>query len=205
MPPQTNFMESTAFEAKTSEVFVFLYCLMLRAVRCNLYPYIIVDCHGAHDTFTAGAVCAATDIVIVTTPDIGSLDGTKQLLQYSLRLRQTYARRQFRSKLVINRCFEGEPDVATLAKSWEDHVTDEPVRIERRDSIERLSRTYQFGAIARDRYLWERIEEIAQMPLSEKAPPAKSTSAVAEGAASVSAIKEVEVRALPAPAFADEK
>jgi hypothetical protein len=95
--------------------------------------------------------------------------------------------------LVINRCFEGEPDVAGLAERWKGHLTDGPVRIERRDSIERLSRTYQFGSIARDRYLWDRIEEISKMPLrTDAVPPPPPLPESAHDTA------EVEGRQLPA-------
>lgn len=172
MPIGMNFMtRKRAFESKTSEVFVFLFALLMRAAYCNRYSNIIVDCHGAHDTFTAGAICAATDIVIVTTPDIGSHVGTKQLIEYSLGLRQVYAPRRFRSKLVINRCFEDEPNVNNLAENWggtlsdgrTSILTDGLLRIDRRETVERLSRTYKFGAVAKDRYLWDKMEEISQM------------------------------------------
>src|SRR5262249_41360269 len=61
-------------------VFLFLRALCYWMAVRSTVGTIILDCHGAHDAFTAASMLAAQKLVVVTTTDPGCFNGTLELL-----------------------------------------------------------------------------------------------------------------------------
>src|SRR5262245_17635390 len=62
-------------------VFLWVKALATWTKQATNNGRIVLDCHGAHDSFTAGAILAADRLVVVTSPDSGSVGGTAELLE----------------------------------------------------------------------------------------------------------------------------
>lgn len=106
--PGELFLSSRVFNAHFTEVFYFIRCLANWALNTDAVRTVILDCHGAHDLFMIGAIHAATDLVVVMTPDPGSFDGTYDLLAFADRLNQETTSVKASIALVINNCRDWE-------------------------------------------------------------------------------------------------
>jgi MinD-like ATPase involved in chromosome partitioning or flagellar assembly len=125
---------------------------------------IIIDCHGAHDLFTLGAILSATDLVTVTTPDAAAFEGTFDLLAFIAKVRQK-AEFLDSSVMVLNFFRDTEKTVLERYKAlylgrkgWPSDV----VTVQQSENIRRLSRSYRFGLISKDPDLRLCIEKIAE-------------------------------------------
>src|SRR5205085_3743007 len=110
--------------------------------------------------FNVGLIRAATDLVIVNTPDMGSIEGTHELLKFAKRVTDSGDTKLPRSVLVVNRCMTGDQSAAMLKSRWQGDLTGGVVTIEKSDLIERTGRSYRFGDIASNHALWKNIGEI---------------------------------------------
>jgi hypothetical protein len=102
--PGDLFLSSGVFGASFLEVFYFLKCLAHWAKTTHNIGTIIIDCHGAHDLFMVGAIHASTELIVTTTPDPGSFDGTFDLLAFADKLKTKLPHLVFPSVLAINNC-----------------------------------------------------------------------------------------------------
>jgi MinD-like ATPase involved in chromosome partitioning or flagellar assembly len=147
-------------DASEDAAFLFFKALSYRARTQNVIQNLIVDCHGAHDLYTVGLIRAATDLVIVTTPDMGSLEGTRELVRFGKSVTFAGGNNLPRSVLVVNRCLENDPNAKQLADKWKEDLNGGVIRIEKNDDVERVARNYLFGSLAAKSEFWQYIEEI---------------------------------------------
>ena len=147
-------------DASEDAAFLFFKALSYRARVQNGIQNLIIDCHGAHDLYTVGLIRAATDLVIVTTPDMGSLEGTRELIRFGKNVTEAGENKLPRSLLVANRCIENDPNAKQLEKKWKEDLTGGVIRIQRDDAVERVSRNYLFGSLASKSGFWKHIEAI---------------------------------------------
>jgi MinD-like ATPase involved in chromosome partitioning or flagellar assembly len=147
---------------------------------------IIIDCHGAHDLWTLGAIFGASDLVTVTTPDSGSYEGTVDLLSFVARLRaesMEKSQKDFlnRSMLVMNFYRDAERGVTQHYKKLTDSDPYWPkqiVEIPGNSRFHQKVRGYQFGRLMDDSGFAEALKPLTDALDSQQAskmPPAIAT------------------------------
>ena len=124
---------------------------------------IVLDCHGAHDMFTVGSILAAQKLIIVTTSDPGSWDGTAELLATVQKIQKEFTTRK---EIIV---------VFNSMHSWDEVPPDiekrfgikglqpkDIVTIAEDKRIRNLMKKYEFGQIAKHRRLWKSIRKICE-------------------------------------------
>jgi hypothetical protein len=164
VPPGKRLLGSDVYNASALEVFYFLRCLVEWTHDTQPTETLVVDCHGAHDLFVVGAIHAATDLVVVTTPDPGSFDGTYDLLAYANHV--ITSRKLFQPStllLVINQVRpsqdQGVKSLVEFFTNNSEKLGGQPFNIETvpgHVDIAAASANYQFGQVAKSR-LWPTI------------------------------------------------
>jgi cellulose biosynthesis protein BcsQ len=163
--PGDLFLSSGVFDASFLEVYYFLKCLACWAQRPNGIGHIIIDCHGAHDLFMVGAIHASTDLIVVTTPDAGSFDGTFDLLAFADKLKSEHPYMTFPSVLVINNCRDWQQsssDAITTFFNGQNRVKlDGIVGVKADDKIREVAVDYHIGKACQSP-IWESVKEIGR-------------------------------------------
>src|SRR5262249_44888413 len=123
-------------------------------------------------------------LVIVTTPEPGSFDGTHDLVKFAIDLRKEVPSSPFTTVLVINNCRPWEHESKSVLQAFYqqegDGGLDGVVKIEALDSVRLLLNGYQIGNAAQNKDLWAAVKQIA-LDLG-RSEPAEQDAAVEEEA-----------------------
>jgi ATPases involved in chromosome partitioning len=166
--PKDGLSEDFLFTDTSTSSFIAVY-LFLRSLSWWLgaptqgkksVKSIVLDCHGAHDMFTVGSILAAQKLIIVTTTDPGSWDGTGELLRRVQEI-QTGSNTRKDIVLVFNNMRhwdEVPPDLEDIfgIKGLQPPI----VTIAEDKRIRNLMKQYEFGDIAKHRQLWRSVRDI---------------------------------------------
>jgi len=122
---------------------------------------IVLDCHGAHDMFTVGSILAAQKLIIVTTPDPGSWDGTGELLATVQKIQKEFTTRKD-IIVVFNSMHNWDEVPRDIEKKFgiKGLQPKDIVTIAEDKRIRNLMKQYEFGQIAKHRRLWRSIRKI---------------------------------------------
>lgn len=80
------FLASEISRLDIPEVAVFVKFLASLAAKSTRSERMILDCHGAHDLFMAGAIVASEELAIVSRADVSAFEGTVELVALAKRL-----------------------------------------------------------------------------------------------------------------------
>lgn len=129
---------------------------------------IVLDCHGAHDDLTAGAIVAADKLVVVTTTDPGSYDGTHELLSFLAQYRE----KDLPTVVALNNCrsWDGRFNVADSAFRNFEPVLDMRgvIHVPHEADIRGITSAYSYGDISCHRVLWDQVNRIVQLLRGER-------------------------------------
>src|SRR6266404_4542120 len=165
--PGELFLSSRVFNAHFREVFYFIRCLANWALNVNVVRTVILDCHGAHDLFMVGAIHAATDLVVVMTPDPGSFDGTYDLLAFADRLNQETTVLKASIALLINNCRDWEENSVEVITRFFDKNGKSPIKpgvvlgIPSDEDVRLITSKYALGK-ASSTTLWKAIKTVGE-------------------------------------------
>jgi MinD-like ATPase involved in chromosome partitioning or flagellar assembly len=182
VPQGERFLGSSVFGMDQTEVFYFLRVLAYWAscpVAQQAHPpcrRIIIDCHGAHDLFMVGAILASSRIVMVSTADIGSLEGSLDLFEYARTLTNAYASGPAGGAVVINSRMPGMESVSEeLKKLYSTRGGDnwDAFEIAHSRKISNIAMNYTFGDVSQTREIWPMIAELAAKLAAPVAAPAR--------------------------------
>ncbi len=150
-------------------MYFFLKCLCYWAANDpNRFSTIILDCHGAHDHFMIGAIHAASAVLVVTTPEPGSFDGTYDLLAFAevLRKETPSGSGNFPTVLAINNCLTWQKQSVDAIVRFVGEKGGlsfiQPVTITSEDAIRSIANSYEFGDIAKVDTLWSAARNIQE-------------------------------------------
>lgn len=172
-PKNKAFLMSPVSGSGYISIFLFLRALCLWFRNDKGIQDILVDCHGAHDMFMAGAIMAAKRLIVVTTPEPSSLYGTFELVDTVMSIEEECRPAM---ALVVN-CYS-EID-KTFIESCENQRAGEMwsardfrgvVGIPFEEAIRRISNKYQFGDIAGNPTLWQRVKTVGDLLRAEALP-----------------------------------
>ncbi len=162
--------ETFLFSEVSTSSFIAVY-LFLRSLSWWLQgkvEHILLDCHGAHDMFTVASVLAAQKLIVVTTTDPGSWDGTSELLDTIDKINRKFSLKK-EVVLVWNNLDPFEK-TKSLRMFGELAIPPREVKIRTDNKIRNLMKTYKFGEISKHVHLWKAIGEI--IPLTGRAKSA---------------------------------
>ena len=129
---------------------------------------VILDCHGAHDHLTAGAIVAADKLLVVTTTDPGSYDGTAELLDFVSDLRG----RDIPTVIALNNCQSWDDRFAGANIEFgelEHHMMLRGVvHLQHISSIREITNNYKFGSVSKHAILWPHICTITDLLKEER-------------------------------------
>lgn len=160
---------------RVSEMSYILVYLFLRSLCYWLKGYtIILDCHGAHDAFTAASILAARKLVVVSTPDPGAFDGTMELLETIHTSNELGRINPEDTVIVFNNC---SPVNMMLKEKLQKAVADlkekkslkfqNPVFIDDDPMLREKMKVYEFGDISANPQLWKKIHQINDQLVSD--------------------------------------
>ncbi len=138
-------------------VALFLHALCDWINETDTATKIILDCHGAHDHLTAGAIVAADKLLVVTTTDPGSYDGTAELLDFVSGISGS----RLPTVIALNNCtsWDRRFDQANrVLKSYKGKLHIEGiVQLQHKSTVREITGDYRFGKVAEDRTLWPSV------------------------------------------------
>ena len=124
---------------------------------------VILDCHGAHDDLTAGAIIAADKLLVVTTTEPGSYDGTQELLNFLT----DYKGEDLPTVVALNNCrsWDHRFSVANSAfQSFEGKLEMRGViHVPHDIDIRNISGAYKYGDVVRHRMLRDQVTRIVEL------------------------------------------
>lgn len=158
-----NFLLSEQSESSYIVVSLFLQAFCSWVKETMPATIVILDCHGAHDHLTAGAIVAADKLLVVTTPDPGSYDGTKELLDFVAGLREG----SLPTVITLNICRSWDyrfPAADRAFRSYEKQLAIRGVRhLNYSAAVRDITANYKFGDVARNQLIWRQVCEIAEL------------------------------------------
>jgi hypothetical protein len=167
---EAAFLGSEESRLNEAEIALFLKYLAAWSYKCYAVTEMVVDCHGALDLFMVGAILAADHVVIVTLPELGAYEGTKELMDYAKSV-QGEVDPPSCDTLVINRCqdtdeYTTEKMIKLFNKSKEDVVV-----IRQDDELHRAMKRYRNPSIYRQSSIYSKMKLIAQKGISSPQQP----------------------------------
>ncbi len=157
-----------------SYIVAFLFLRALCFWLSRRVGIIILDCHGSHDTFTAASILAAQKLVVVTTTDPGSYDGTLELLDAVNTRTKLGIGAPEDTVIVFNNCPVWDEEIPEpIDKAIEELKARSivksrgTVKITDNYQLRETMKEYEFGHISQQRQLWQKIREITELLLPE--------------------------------------
>ena len=158
-----NFLLSDQSTASYLVVSLFLEAFCEWIKETVTVTTIILDCHGAHDHLTAGAIVAADKLLVVTTTDPGSHDGTAELLNFVSGLRG----REVPTVIALNHCQSWDNRFAVADSGFREYENELQIRgvlhLEHNAAIRQITNDYHFGQIAMNDMVWQHVCSIADL------------------------------------------
>ena len=134
---------------------------------------IVLDCHGAHDDLTAGAIVAADKLVVVTTTDPGSYDGTHELLSFLAQYRE----KDLPTVVALNNCRSWDQRFSVANSAFGNFEPDLDMRgvihVPHEADIRGITSAYKYGDISSHRVLWDQVKRIVDLLAGERESPSK--------------------------------
>ncbi len=161
--PDQEFIGSDISRMDFVEIALFikyLACLARRGEQA--ITRIIVDCHGAHDMLSVGAIVAADHLVVTTTADPSAYEGTSELVEISKELARDKRFMPEAGVLVVNEYRRSERPVLNVMLEKMDVPFSAAPRIHYRNKIRRRLRNYRMPTIVRIPHMWKKMEMIAR-------------------------------------------
>lgn len=156
--------------ATSSYIVVFLFLRALCFWLQGKVDIIVLDCHGAQDMFTAGSILAAQKLVVVTTTDPGSYDGTLELLDViDVKARNVLQVASVDTAVIFNSTYAWDGKLPeAIQTAIQATQAGQPINIAENDQIREMMKQYRFGQISEHRQLWHSIEKVTKHLLVDR-------------------------------------
>ena len=156
-----RFLFNEIASSSCSSVYYFIKGIARLAALNGLYSDIIIDCHGAHDAFNAGALLAADNLIVVATPDPGCFEGTVELLDELKRVPVNENRRGL--CFILNACvrFDGSMEEAkTYYQSPSSDAGCEFIQINEIRTLAKAARNYDVSYLSTIAEFSNKLDEV---------------------------------------------
>ncbi|WP_420631498.1 ParA family protein [Candidatus Leptofilum sp.] len=151
------FLGSKESRMSESEIALFLKYLASFVYRHYGIREMIVDCHGALDLYMVGAILAADNIVITTLPELGVYQGTKELVDFSMKLHEALTPNDI---LVINQYRDFDKFTAERMKTLFEKQGENVIIIKHSEKLHRKLKRYNYPTISNEPLVYSKIKRI---------------------------------------------